>query len=303
MPFRTRHRGSCLLVAALLILLFKAMWRVAEPNQALIVSGRRHRGPGRRGPRVPHRHRAAAASCCPGVQVVRRLSLDLNESGLDVECVTRQGIPVHVKGVVIFKVGDDYASIANAARRFLDQQDADGRAGPQHLRRPPALDRRHPDRRGDDPRARAAHRADPGHQRHRDGEARPDHRLAADPGDRRPDRVHQGPGGAARRRGHRATPASRRPPRTRGHRGRGGGQRAARPRRCATPASSRPATRPRWSEAQARARQAGPLADAQRPAGRRGPGDAASPSWRRSARSSSCRSRSASRPTPRPTRP
>ena len=58
----------------------------------------------------------------PGVQVVRRLSLDLNESGLEVECVTRQGIPLHVKGVVIFKVGDDHASIANAARRFLDQQ-------------------------------------------------------------------------------------------------------------------------------------------------------------------------------------
>jgi uncharacterized membrane protein YqiK len=36
--------------------------------------------------------------------------------------VTRQGIPLHVKGVVIFKVGDDHASIANAARRFLDQQ-------------------------------------------------------------------------------------------------------------------------------------------------------------------------------------
>src|SRR5581483_6125083 len=30
--------------------------------------------------------------------------------------------PVHVQGVVIFKVGDDRVSIANAARRFLDQQ-------------------------------------------------------------------------------------------------------------------------------------------------------------------------------------
>ena len=29
-----------------------------------------------------------------------------------------------MKGVAIFKVGDDYASIANASRRFLDQQDA-----------------------------------------------------------------------------------------------------------------------------------------------------------------------------------
>ena len=40
-----------------------------------------------------------------------------------VDCVTQQGIPVHLKAVVIYKVGDDFASIANAARRFLDQQD------------------------------------------------------------------------------------------------------------------------------------------------------------------------------------
>ncbi|HEY2332627.1 MAG TPA: SPFH domain-containing protein, partial [Acidimicrobiales bacterium] len=36
--------------------------------------------------------------------------------------VTHQGIPLGLKGVVIFKVGDDFTSIANAARRFLDQQ-------------------------------------------------------------------------------------------------------------------------------------------------------------------------------------
>jgi uncharacterized membrane protein YqiK len=36
--------------------------------------------------------------------------------------VTSQGIKVHVRGVVIYKIGDDFSSIANAARRFLDQQ-------------------------------------------------------------------------------------------------------------------------------------------------------------------------------------
>src|SRR5690606_3338227 len=35
---------------------------------------------------------------------------------------TQQGIPVKVRGVVIYKVGDDFVSIANAARRFLEQQ-------------------------------------------------------------------------------------------------------------------------------------------------------------------------------------
>src|SRR5262249_50313764 len=51
-------------------------------------------------------------------------NLDLNEAELAVECVTNQGIPVGLRGVVIFKVGDDFVSIANAARRFLDQQKA-----------------------------------------------------------------------------------------------------------------------------------------------------------------------------------
>jgi uncharacterized membrane protein YqiK len=58
----------------------------------------------------------------PGFQTCRRLSLDTRVSGLEVTCVTSQGIKVHVRGVVIYKIGDDFSSIANAARRFLDQQ-------------------------------------------------------------------------------------------------------------------------------------------------------------------------------------
>jgi flotillin len=115
--------GGVIFVLVVMVLLFKAMWRVAEPNQALIISGRRHRGlpngPEVLGFRVVT---GGGSFVIPGVQVVRRLSLDLNEAELVVECVTRQGIPLHLKGVVIFKVGDDHTSIANAARRFLDQQ-------------------------------------------------------------------------------------------------------------------------------------------------------------------------------------
>src|ERR671922_34710 len=107
-----------------LFIIFKLMWRVAEPNEALIISGLREHSPSD----------AVEASLgfkivtgkgtlvIPGVQTVRRLSLDLRESELGIDCVTHQGIPLKVRGVVIYKVGDDYASIANAARRFLDQQ-------------------------------------------------------------------------------------------------------------------------------------------------------------------------------------
>ncbi|MFD9127709.1 SPFH domain-containing protein [Kitasatospora sp. NPDC059571] len=106
----------------ILIVLFKLMWRVAEPNEALIISGSKHRSEGVADGLGFRIVTGRGTLVMPGVQVVRKLSLDLNEADLDVECVTSQGIPVHVKGVVIFKVGDDPVSIANAARRFLDQQ-------------------------------------------------------------------------------------------------------------------------------------------------------------------------------------
>ena len=54
---------------------------------------------------------------------MRRLSLDIHEAELDLDCVTTQGIQIGVRAVVIYKIADDFASIANAARRFLDQED------------------------------------------------------------------------------------------------------------------------------------------------------------------------------------
>ena len=120
--------GVCVLVVlGLAFALFRAMWRVAEPNEALIISGFRQHGPPNAsgigesmGFKIVTGH---GTFVLPGVQVVRKLSLDLNEAELVVDCVTQQGIPVHIKAVVIYKVGDDFVSIANAARRFLDQQD------------------------------------------------------------------------------------------------------------------------------------------------------------------------------------
>ncbi|MBC5811507.1 MAG: flotillin family protein [Candidatus Eremiobacteraeota bacterium] len=111
-------------VLVVFVVLFRMMWRVAEPNEALIISGFHHGSPQgvseSLGFKIVTGH---GTLVIPGIQVVRKLSLDLSEAELEVDCVTQQGIPVHLKAVVIYKVGDDYASIANAARRFLDQQD------------------------------------------------------------------------------------------------------------------------------------------------------------------------------------
>jgi uncharacterized membrane protein YqiK len=109
----------------ILFVIFKLMWRVAEPNEALIISGLREHTPSDAvqeslGFKIVT---GKGTLVIPGVQTVRRLSLDLRESELAIDCVTHQGIPLGIRGVVIFKVGDDYTSIANAARRFLDQQD------------------------------------------------------------------------------------------------------------------------------------------------------------------------------------
>ncbi|MFF9817257.1 SPFH domain-containing protein [Streptomyces sp. NPDC014006] len=114
--------GAVVVAVLLLIGLFKLMWRVAEPNEALVISGSKHRTEGLEEGMGFRIVTGRGTLVLPGVQAVRRLSLDLNETELHVDCVTHQGIPLKVRGVVIFKVGDDFVSIANAARRFLDQQ-------------------------------------------------------------------------------------------------------------------------------------------------------------------------------------
>src|SRR5207249_1700074 len=103
----------------LLIVLFRLMWRVAEPNEALIISGlRQHSTPDGVGESLGFKIVTGKGTfVLPGIQQVRRLSLDLREAELAIECVTHQGIPLGIRGVVIFKVGDDFVSIANAARR------------------------------------------------------------------------------------------------------------------------------------------------------------------------------------------
>ncbi|MEQ4721968.1 SPFH domain-containing protein [Nonomuraea sp. B19D2] len=117
--------AGVILAAVVIILLFKAVWRVAEPNEALIISGlgARRRGEGGVDSLGFKIVTGKGTAVLPGFQAARRLRLDTRAANLQVSCVTQQGIPVHIRGVVIYKVGDDLSSIANAARRFLDQQD------------------------------------------------------------------------------------------------------------------------------------------------------------------------------------
>jgi uncharacterized membrane protein YqiK len=94
-------------------------WQVPAPDEALLISGSKHKD-GATQFRIVTGHGAIVV---PIKQKGRFLSLALREAELIEECVTTQGIPLRLRAVAIFKIGDDTASIANAARRFLAEQD------------------------------------------------------------------------------------------------------------------------------------------------------------------------------------
>ena len=57
------------------------------------------------------------------MQKAQYLGMSADKALLEVEGVDSQKIPVGVRGVAIFKVGDDERSITNAGTRFLDAQE------------------------------------------------------------------------------------------------------------------------------------------------------------------------------------
>ena len=115
--------GVVLGALIVLAVMFRGAWRVAEPDEALIISGfRTSERPEGVGESMGFRI-VTGRGCLvlPGVTKVRRLSLEAHESEITVPCVSQQKITLALKGVVVYKVGDDYRSISNAARRFLDR--------------------------------------------------------------------------------------------------------------------------------------------------------------------------------------
>lgn len=92
-------------------------YKVAKPNEALIISGSR-RGTG--GLRVVV---GGGALVYPLVNVAKRISLEVRSISVALDgAVTAQGVPVSVEGIVNVKIADDHDSIRQAAQRFLDSQ-------------------------------------------------------------------------------------------------------------------------------------------------------------------------------------
>jgi uncharacterized membrane protein YqiK len=121
--------STVILVLALLVgvpllfgLLFKWLWKVPAADEALIVTGFAAKGRSADG-RTFKIVTGGGALVLPVLQKAQYLSLQADKALLEVEGVDTQKIPVGVRGVAIFKVGDDEQSITNAATRFLETQE------------------------------------------------------------------------------------------------------------------------------------------------------------------------------------
>src|SRR6266566_910682 len=120
------------IIVALLVFYVASRYRVANANEALIVSGsqgakvRNEKGqlitpPGDKGVKVVV---GGGTFVMPLIHRVGRLKLTVRQ--IDVvlgDAVTSQGIKVKVQGVATFKIGRDVESLRNAAERFLEAKD------------------------------------------------------------------------------------------------------------------------------------------------------------------------------------
>jgi flotillin len=122
--------------ALIVFFLYRRAWRIPQPNEALIIVGRR-KGSG--SPVAPQnlesdvvtaiqegrtegldfRISTTATWVNPVTSRVSRLPLDSRSTDFSVDCHDTQKIACTVRGVILYKVGDNYPAMAAAARRFL----------------------------------------------------------------------------------------------------------------------------------------------------------------------------------------
>ena len=109
----------------LLIILAASRIRTASPNEALIISGRRHTlyDEEGRAHRVGFRIvKGGRAFVMPVLERVDRLSLETMTIDVGTpEVYTAQGVPIIVDGVAQIKVRGDDIAIATAAEQFLSK--------------------------------------------------------------------------------------------------------------------------------------------------------------------------------------
>jgi flotillin len=111
-----------IIIVVLLVAYLGSRYKVAGANEALIRSGRATPlGSGDAGLKVV---RGQGIVVLPLFHKIGRLKLTARQINVNLaDAVSRQGIKVAVQGVATFKIGADDESIRNAAERFLESRD------------------------------------------------------------------------------------------------------------------------------------------------------------------------------------
>jgi flotillin len=111
-----------IVVLVLLLAYIGSRYKVAKANEALIISGRRERNAS--GEQRLKVVRGQGTIVLPLLHRVGTLKLTARQINVNLsDAVSRQGIKVAVQGVATFKIGADDESIQNAAERFLEARD------------------------------------------------------------------------------------------------------------------------------------------------------------------------------------
>lgn len=110
------------IVVVVLILAYAgSRWKVAGQNEAFVISGARTRTD-----EGEHRVKVVVGSGVfvrPLLDRVQKLNLNLRQINVNLsDAVSRQGIKVSVQGVAAVKIGSDEESIRNAAERFVGRE-------------------------------------------------------------------------------------------------------------------------------------------------------------------------------------
>ena len=116
---------ALLVIGLIAFIMFIRAYRVAAPNEALVITGR---APAKKGDIDLE---AGARIVVGGRAIVRPLfdrahvlSLSSRQIQVEVEGYSLNGIFLRLKGVAQIKVGEQMGDIRKAAQRFLDQQDS-----------------------------------------------------------------------------------------------------------------------------------------------------------------------------------
>ncbi|MDQ2757604.1 MAG: SPFH domain-containing protein, partial [Actinomycetota bacterium] len=113
--------AGLLVLLVLVVLVVVSRYKVAGPNEAFIVTGRRGKtSEDLSGQKVVT---GGGVFVVPFVQQLSRVDLSSRRITVNIRgAVSRQGIKLNVDGIAIVKVGGDDDSIRAAAQRFLSQQ-------------------------------------------------------------------------------------------------------------------------------------------------------------------------------------